>query len=89
MNKRTFSFAIPWPSLSINWRSWLPSRGNILFTLLVLVGLIWAQSAGALPLRSTLLHVVKARDGDPNVAFAWRLSAHRKGYAGVRLEEAR
>jgi hypothetical protein len=31
--------------------------------------------------------VVKARDGDPNVAFAWRLSAHRKGYAGVRLEQ--
>ncbi|WP_162495769.1 MULTISPECIES: hypothetical protein [Caldilinea] len=30
--------------------------------------------------------VVKARDGDLNVAFAWRLSAHRKGYAGVRLE---
>jgi len=30
--------------------------------------------------------VVKARDGDPNVAFAWRLSAHRKGYTGVRLE---
>ncbi len=30
--------------------------------------------------------VVKARDGDPNVAFAWRLSAIRKGYAGVRLE---
>ncbi len=31
--------------------------------------------------------VVKAREGDPNVAFAWRLSATRKGYAGVRLEE--
>ena len=31
--------------------------------------------------------VVKAREGDPNVAFAWRLSAHRKGYGGVRLEE--
>ena len=31
--------------------------------------------------------VVKARDGDPNVVFAWRLSAHRKGYAGVRLEK--
>ena len=30
--------------------------------------------------------VVKARDGDPNVGFAWRLSATRKGYAGVRLE---
>ncbi len=31
--------------------------------------------------------VVKARDGDPNVSFAWRLSATRKGYAGVRLEK--
>ncbi len=31
--------------------------------------------------------VVKARDGAPNVAFAWRLSAHRKGYSGVRLEQ--
>ena len=31
--------------------------------------------------------VVKAREGDPDVAFAWRLSAHRKGYAGVRLEK--
>jgi hypothetical protein len=30
--------------------------------------------------------VVKTREGDPNVAFAWRLSATRKGYAGVRLE---
>ena len=31
--------------------------------------------------------VVKAREGDPDVAFAWQLSAHRKGYAGIRLEE--
>jgi len=31
--------------------------------------------------------VVKARDGNPNIAFAWRLSAHRKGYARVRLEK--
>ncbi|MFZ1266185.1 MAG: hypothetical protein WAU95_06960 [Anaerolineae bacterium] len=30
--------------------------------------------------------VVKARAGDPNAAFAWRLSATLKGYAGVRLE---
>ncbi|MCZ7572716.1 MAG: hypothetical protein M5U01_29520 [Ardenticatenaceae bacterium] len=30
--------------------------------------------------------VVKTREGDVNVAFAWRLSARRKGYAGVRLE---
>ncbi len=33
--------------------------------------------------------VVKAREGDPNVTFAWRLSAIRKGYAGVRLEEVK
>jgi len=32
--------------------------------------------------------VIRAREGDPNIAFAWRLSATRKGYAGVRLEEA-
>ncbi len=31
--------------------------------------------------------VVKAWEGDPDVAFAWRLSAIRKGYAGVRLEK--
>ena len=32
--------------------------------------------------------VVKARAGDADVAFAWRLSATHKGYAGVRLEAA-
>jgi len=26
-------------------------------------------------------------EGDANVACAWRLGAHGKGYAGVRLEE--
>jgi len=30
--------------------------------------------------------VVKARDGDPDASFTWRLSAHRKGYDGIRLE---
>ncbi len=38
------------PNLSGNWRAWLPSRGNVLFTLLVISALFWAQSAGALPL---------------------------------------
>ena len=33
--------------------------------------------------------VVKARNGDPDVPSAWRLSAARKGYAGVRLEEVK
>jgi hypothetical protein len=31
--------------------------------------------------------VVRAREGDQNVSFAWRLSATRKDYAGVRLEQ--
>ena len=36
----------------INWRAWLPSRGNVvltLMTLVVVVALFWAQSAHALP----------------------------------------
>ena len=38
-----------WPDLPSNLRSWLPSKGSILFTLLVVGLLVWAQSAGALP----------------------------------------
>jgi hypothetical protein len=45
-----FSIPLWWPSLPINWRIWLPSRGNVLFTVLVLSGLLWAGSAGAFPL---------------------------------------
>lgn len=32
-----------------NWREWLPSRGNVVFTLVVVFALFWAQSANALP----------------------------------------
>lgn len=34
---------------------------------------------------------VRAREGeeDANVTVAWRFSAYRKGYEGVRLEEIR
>lgn len=35
--------------LRANWRNWLPSRGNVIFTLVVIVALFWAQSAHALP----------------------------------------
>jgi hypothetical protein len=31
--------------------------------------------------------VVRVREGDPDVSFAWRLSAHRKGCDGIRLED--
>ena len=30
----------------------MPSRGNLLFTLLVVAGLLWANNVGALPLRA-------------------------------------
>ena len=33
----------------VNWRAWLPSRGNVLFTLVIVFALFWAQSANALP----------------------------------------
>ena len=34
------------------WQNWLPSRGNVLFTLVMIVVLLWAQSAGAVPFRA-------------------------------------
>lgn len=33
-------------------QDWLPSRGNILYTLVMIAILLWAQSAGAVPTRS-------------------------------------
>jgi hypothetical protein len=41
------------PSRHPGWlRTLLPTPGNVLFTLLVVAGLIWANSVGALPLRA-------------------------------------
>jgi hypothetical protein len=41
------------PSRRPGWlRSLLPTPGNVLFTLLVVAGLLWANSVGALPLRA-------------------------------------
>ncbi len=45
-----------WPRLNLGqrcWlRAWLPTPGNVLFTLLIVVGLLWATNVGALPLRA-------------------------------------
>jgi hypothetical protein len=41
--------SIPTSLSRINWRGWLPSRGNVVFTLVVVFSLFWAQSANALP----------------------------------------
>jgi len=59
-----------WPSLSGNWRAWLPSRGNVLFTLLVVGGLLWATSAGALPFRAPTL----AGDSTTTISYQGRLA---------------
>jgi len=39
---------------NFNLRAWLPSRGNVVFTLLVVGSLFWAASAGAFPLAAPL-----------------------------------
>ncbi len=52
MQRKRFSFEVPWPSLRISRQaiaSWLPSRGNVLFTTLMIMLLLWAQTAGAFP----------------------------------------
>ena len=54
MKRRQFSFqfALPQPEFRFDWRAWLPSRGNVLFTLVMIGVLLWAQSAGAVPFRA-------------------------------------
>ncbi len=44
-----FSFSIRKPQF-IHGRSWLPTPGNMLFTLVLVVSLLWAQNVGALTL---------------------------------------
>ena len=59
-----------WPGLPGDWRAWLPSRGNVLFTLLVVAGLLWATTAGALPLRAPTL----AGDSTTTISYQGRLA---------------
>jgi hypothetical protein len=49
--KKHLDVRIPlwWPSWPGNLRAWLPSRGNVLFVVIVLGALMWAQSVGAFP----------------------------------------
>jgi len=73
--KKRFNFSIPlwWPS-SPGWRRlarWLlPSPGNVLFTMLVVGGLLWATSAGALPFRAPAL----AGDSTTTISYQGRLA---------------
>ena len=78
--KKRLNLSIPlwWPS-GPGWRRlarWLlPSPGNVLFTLLVVVGLLWANNAGALPLRAPAL----AGDSTTTISYQGRLE-RRDGY---------
>ncbi len=59
MNRKPFFVALTellaayWPKIDLDRRRWLsrllPTPGNIICTLLILGGLLFAQSAGALP----------------------------------------
>lgn len=54
MKRKHISFNIPWPNFQANWSQWLPSRGNVVFSLLLFAIVIWVQRAGALaPTRTT------------------------------------
>ena len=44
LKKQTLDFY--WPEFDFSMRGWLPSKGNVLFTLLTIAGLMWAQNAG-------------------------------------------
>lgn len=54
MKRRQFSFhfSLPQPELRFDWRAWLPGRGNVLFTLVMIGILLWTQSVGAVPFRA-------------------------------------
>ena len=58
LEKHTVQVPVYWPRLEINKRQlarWLlPTPGNVFFTVLVVAGLLWASSVGALPLGAAL-----------------------------------
>jgi hypothetical protein len=64
------SIPLWWPSLPIDWRLWLPTRGNVLFTVLVLSALVWAGNAGAFPLNAP----AAASTSTGTVAYQGRLA---------------
>jgi hypothetical protein len=54
MKPKHIGVDVPWPDIRLNqlvlsekMRRWLPSRGSVIFTLVVVGVLFWAQSAGA------------------------------------------
>lgn len=103
MNRKHIGIDIPWPTIHSHkslFSRWLPTRGNVLFTLLMIALLLWAQTAGALPLfsspsttntsQSTIAYQGRLADADGNpitkqVSMTFRLYGQREG--GVPLWE--
>ena len=55
MQHKEVRIRVPWPTFRVSQdtlSAWLPSRGNVLFTLVMIAVLLWAQSAGAVPFRA-------------------------------------
>lgn len=50
MKFEKYTFNLYWPKFRIRWREWLPTKGNAIFTLLVIGSLLWAQKVGAMTL---------------------------------------
>jgi len=67
-----FRLSIPQPEIRFHWRGWLPTRGNVLFTLVMIALLVAAQTAGALPLSRTQTAPAAASTG--TIAYQGRLA---------------
>ena len=79
MKRKQIAFEIPWPTFSINKqtllpaiRKWLPSRGNVLFTFVMIAVLLWAQSAGAVSFLAPRNSQLAASTG--TIAYQGRLA---------------
>ena len=68
----TFRLRLPQPEVRFHWRSWLPTRGNVIFTLVIAALLVLAQSVGALPLGQPLVAPEAASTG--TIAYQGRLA---------------
>lgn len=71
MQRKRLSVDIPWPTLAFNWRHWLPTPGNMLFTLLIAILLItsrplWAAQTSMMPGASATTVNYQGRLADNN-----------------------
>ena len=72
------------------WQKWLPSRGNVLFTLVVLGSLFYAQSVGAIPLPASQDQVSQAPgavgDSDSTISYQGYLTDSNEAPVNATLD---